>query len=91
MLAWHRRLTARHWTQPPSRRSGRPPVDSEVRQPVIQLAGENPTWGYRRVHGELVRLADQIASQFDNVFAGSGITMIKVPPRAPQANAFAER
>jgi hypothetical protein len=54
VIGWHRRLVARHWTQPPRR--GRPPVQAEIRQLAVRMANENPTWGYRRVHGELSRL-----------------------------------
>jgi putative transposase len=25
------------------------------------MAAENPTWGYRRIHGELARLGDKLA------------------------------
>ena len=28
---------------------------------MLRLAGENPAWGYRRVHGELTRLGHQIS------------------------------
>jgi len=28
---------------------------------VLRLAGENPAWGYRRVHGELTRLGYQVS------------------------------
>ena len=35
--------------------------------------------------------AGQFTRSFDTVLAGSGITAIRIPPRSPQANAFAER
>jgi putative transposase len=54
LLGWHRDLVRRRWTYPHQR--GRPPVATEVRALVLRLARENPTWGYRRVHGELCRL-----------------------------------
>ncbi len=35
--------------------------------------------------------AGQFTSSFDAVLAGAGIEAVKIPPRSPQANAFAER
>lgn len=43
-------------------RRGRPPVTVEVRSLVLRLAGENSTWGYRRVHGELRRLGYRVGA-----------------------------
>jgi transposase InsO family protein len=61
LLRWHRQRIAKHWTQPPARRTGRPPIDAELRQLVVRLANENPTWGHRRIQGELARLGHTIA------------------------------
>ncbi len=62
LLAWHRRLVARKWDYASRRRPGRPSTAAVIRKLVIRIATENPTWGHRRVQGELVRLGHQIAA-----------------------------
>jgi putative transposase len=60
ILGWHRRLVANHWTY--RHRPGRPATAVETGQTILRLARENPTWGYRRIHGELARLGITIAA-----------------------------
>ena len=62
VIGWHRHLVVRHWTQPPGPRTGRPPTPAELRRLVLRLDTENPTWGYRRIHGEIRRLGHRLAA-----------------------------
>ncbi|MGH2528719.1 MAG: helix-turn-helix domain-containing protein, partial [Actinomycetota bacterium] len=57
---WHRAALARRWTYP-RRRPGRPPLGRAMKELIVRLAKENPTWGHRRVHGEPARLGVKIA------------------------------
>ena len=59
VLRWHRDLVRRRWTVP--RRGGRPPTRPTLRQLVLRMAADNPGWGYRRIHGELVGLGHRLA------------------------------
>jgi hypothetical protein len=60
IVRWHRHLVARHWTYP--HRPGRPATTLQIRRTVLRFARENPTWGYRRIHGELTQLGIRIAA-----------------------------
>jgi putative transposase len=60
LLAWHRRLAAARWVHP-QRRPGRPRTVRDREQLVVRLATENPTWGYRRIHGGLTGLGHHLA------------------------------
>jgi hypothetical protein len=78
LLRWHRGLVARRWTYP-HRRPGRPPIGREVREVILRLARENPSWGYLRIVGELRKLGIALsATSVRNVLARAGL------PPAPQ-------
>ena len=52
LLRWHADLVRRHWTYP-RHAPGRQRTASAIRALVLEMARDNPGWGYRRIHGEL--------------------------------------
>jgi putative transposase len=60
LLGWHRQLLKQHWTKHPGP-PGRPAIPTQLRQLILRMAAENPTWGSRRIHGELARLGYRVA------------------------------
>ncbi len=61
LLAWHGRLAAKKYDTSKWRKPGRPPIVRGVARLVVRLAKENPLWGHRRIHGELMKLGVTIA------------------------------
>ncbi|MEU6265560.1 helix-turn-helix domain-containing protein [Saccharopolyspora shandongensis] len=63
VLRWHRDLVARRHAQASRpKRPGRPRTVRSVRALVLRLVKENPSWGYRRLHGELLVLGVKVAA-----------------------------
>jgi transposase InsO family protein len=60
LLRWHADLVRRHWSFP-RRTPGRPRTGQSVRALVLEIARDNPGWGYRRIHGELAGLGYKLA------------------------------
>jgi putative transposase len=61
LLRWYRALVAKRWTYPHGR-PGRPAIAKGTTALILRLAKENPTWGYRWIHGELLTLGVTIAA-----------------------------
>jgi hypothetical protein len=73
LLRWHREFVRRRWTYD-FRRVGRPALPSPARELVLRLAAENPSWGYKRIHGELIGLGLSLsASSVWNILCRAGL------------------
>ena len=59
ILAWHRRLISAKWTYP-HKRVGRPGIMKEIRRLIVQMAEDNPSWGYARIQGALKHLDHRV-------------------------------
>jgi putative transposase len=83
LLRWHADLVRRRWAYP-RRAPGRPRTAPTVRALVLEMARDNPGWGYRRIHGELAGLARKLApSTVWQILKDAGID--PAPRRAGQS------
>ncbi len=89
VLRWHADLVRWRWTFP-RRAPGRPRTGQPVRSLVLEMARDNPSWGYRRIHGEMVGLGHKLApSTVWRILKDAGIA--PAPARSGQAwRAFLE-
>src|SRR5437773_9842737 len=77
LMAWHRKLIAKKYDGSAHRMPGRPRIATGIEALVIRMTEENRDWGYRRIQGALANQA--------------GVQSVKLPPRSPNLNAYAER
>jgi putative transposase len=75
ILRWHRDIIRRRWAASSMQgKPGRPTTRRSIRALVRRLAGENPGWGYRRIHDELAGLGVKVAaSTVWEILKASGI------------------
>ncbi len=93
ILRWHRDLLAhRHAAKSRPKRPGRPRTIRSIRLLALRLARENPTWGYRRIHGEFLVLGIKIAaSTVWQILRDAGSTRYPSAPRRPGRPSSAHR
>ena len=73
LLRWHRELVRNKWNYR-RRSAGRPPLDTEIPELVLQLGRENPRWGCLRIQGELRKLGIRVgATTIRSLLRGSGL------------------
>jgi len=64
LLAWYRKLIANKFDGSKFRQQvGRPRIDKEAERLVVQMAKENPSWGYDRIVGALANLGFLLSDQ----------------------------
>ena len=64
LLAWYRKLIANKFDGSKFRQQGgRPRIDEEAERLVVQMAKENPGWGYDRIVGALANLGYLLSDQ----------------------------
>jgi hypothetical protein len=73
ILAWHRKLVAEKFDGSEQRKSvGRPRVDKELEDLIIQMAKENRSWGYDRIAGALAELGYEVSDQTVAISSSAG-------------------
>ena len=60
LLRWYRRLIAKKYDGSKTRRPGRPKTVAEIEQLILQMARDNPRWGYTRIRGALRNLGHEV-------------------------------
>jgi putative transposase len=62
LLRWHRTLVRRKWTYGKERTPGRPPIDPQTAELILQMARDNARWGCVRICGELRKLGIRVGA-----------------------------
>ena len=64
VVGWHRAGFRLYWKWISKRKAlGRKPIAKELREIILQIAVENPTWGAPRIHGELLKLGFDVSER----------------------------
>ena len=84
LLRWHRQLIARKWTY--ARKVSRRGVLLEIRQLVVRMAAENPTWGYTRIQGALKNVGHRVSrSTIRRILKVAGLPPVPQRPTSWQS------
>jgi putative transposase len=62
VIRWHRQGFRLYWRWKSRPRAlGRPRIEGEIRELILEMNRANPTWGAPRIHGELLKLGFNLA------------------------------
>ena len=74
LLRWYRHLIAAKYDGSKNRSPGRPPTAKDIRELIVRVARENPTWGYTRLRGALKNLGHELGrNTIKRILAEHGI------------------
>jgi putative transposase len=74
LLRWYRELVASKWNYSHRRGPGQPWIMKTIVELILQMALENPSWGYTRIRGALPSLEHQVGrGTIANILRDNGI------------------
>ncbi|HJN09786.1 MAG TPA: integrase core domain-containing protein [Pirellulaceae bacterium] len=90
ILRWHRMLVAKKYDYSERRQKvGRPVLSEEIVQLVLQIARDNPSWGYDRIAGALRNLDHSVSDQsVGNILKDHGIEPAPTRERSTSWSTF---
>jgi putative transposase len=63
VVRWHREGFRKYWHWRSRHPVGRRRISKELRELILQMTSENPTWGAPRIHGELLKLGFEVSER----------------------------
>jgi transposase InsO family protein len=74
LLRWYRELVAQKYDGSARRGPGRPRIAGEIQELILEMASENPRWGYTRIQGALANLGYTVGrNTIKRILAENGI------------------
>jgi putative transposase len=74
LLRWYRELVAQKYDGSARRRPGRPRIAGEIQALILEMASDNPRWGYTRIQGALANLGYAVGrNTIKRILAENGI------------------
>ena len=74
LLRWYRELVAKKYDGSGARGPGRPRIAGEIQSLIVEMADDNPRWGYTRIQGALANLGHTVGrNTIKRILAENGI------------------
>ena len=74
LLRWYRELVAQKYDGSARRGPGRPRIPGEIQRWILEMASDNPRWGYTRIQGALANLGFTVGrNTIKRILAENGV------------------